>query len=54
MNGGRIYVVDAQAKKARLVYESPDLYWLSLSGDNRWIYFSRQADEGDIWLATLK
>lgn len=54
INAGRIYIVDPQAKKARLVYDSPDLYWLSLSRDNRWIYFSRQADEGDIWLATLK
>ena len=54
VNGGRFYIVDPQAKTARLIYESSDLYWLSLSHDKRWIYVSRQADEGDIWLATLK
>ena len=41
INGGRIYVIDVQAKKARLVYDSPGLYWLSLSKDNRWIYLSQ-------------
>jgi Tol biopolymer transport system component/serine/threonine protein kinase len=54
INGGRIYVIDVEAKKSRLVYDSPGLYWLSLSNDNRWIYLSQQADEGDIWLASLK
>jgi hypothetical protein len=54
INGGRFYIVDPQAKTARLIYDSSDLYWLSLSSDKRWIYVSRQADEGDIWLATLK
>jgi Tol biopolymer transport system component len=54
INGGRIFIVDPQAKTARLIYESSELYWLSLSRDKRWIYVSRQADEGDIWLATLK
>jgi Tol biopolymer transport system component len=54
INGGSMYVVDVPAKKARLVYDSPGLYWLSLSKDNRWIYVSQQADEDDIWLATLK
>ena len=54
INGGRIYVVDARARTAHLVYYAPGFYWLSLSQDNRWIYLSQQADEGDIWLATLK
>jgi Tol biopolymer transport system component/serine/threonine protein kinase len=54
MNGGRLYVIDVQSKKARKIYDSPGLYWLSLAKDNRWIFFSHQADEGDIWLATLK
>ncbi len=54
INGGRFYIVDPQARKARMIYESSDMYWLSLSRDNRWIYVTRQADEGDIWLATLK
>jgi len=54
MNGGRIYIIDVQTKKARMLYQSPGLYWLSVSRDNRWIYVSHQADEGDIWLANLK
>ena len=54
INGGRIFIVDPEAKKARMIYDSTDLYWLNLSHDNRWIYVSRQADEGDIWLATLQ
>jgi eukaryotic-like serine/threonine-protein kinase len=54
MNGGRIFIIDVQAKKARLLYQSPGLYWLSVSQDNRWIYLSHQADEGDVWLASLK
>ncbi len=54
INAGRIYVIDVQAKKARLIYDTPGLYWLSVSKDNRWIYLSQQADEGDVWLATLK
>ena len=41
-------------QKTRLIYDTPNLYWMSLSKDNRWIYVSHQADEGDIWLATLK
>jgi len=53
INGGSIYVVDSQIGKARLLYGETGLAWLSLSRDNRWIYLNRQADEGDIWLATL-
>jgi Tol biopolymer transport system component len=54
INRGRIFLIDIQAQKGRIIYDSPGLYWLSLSKDNRWIYLSAQADEGDIWLATLK
>jgi Tol biopolymer transport system component/serine/threonine protein kinase len=54
INGGRIYIINVHANTSRLLYDSPGLYWLSLSKDNRWIYVSHQADEGDVWLATLK
>ncbi len=54
INGGRIFLIDIQAQKARMLYDSPGLYWLSLSKDDHWIYVTEQADEGDIWLATLK
>ncbi len=54
INGGRIFLIDVQARKARMLYDSPGLYWLSLSKDDHWIYVTEQADEGDIWLATLK
>jgi Tol biopolymer transport system component/serine/threonine protein kinase len=54
INGGRIFLIDVQAQKARMLYDSPGLYWLSLSKDDHWIYVTEQADEGDIWLATLK
>ncbi|MCI0617101.1 hypothetical protein L0244_29340, partial [bacterium] len=54
INSGRIFVVDPETKQAKLIYDTPNLYWLSLSKDNRWIYVSYQADEGDTWLASLK
>jgi Tol biopolymer transport system component len=53
INGGRIYVVNPATRTVRMIYDTTNLYWLSLSHDKQWIYLSQQADEGDIWLATL-
>ena len=53
INGGRIYVLHPAKRTARMIYDSTNLYWLSFSRDKRWMYVSQQADEGDIWLATL-
>ena len=54
MNGGRLTIVDTQSGKSHLIFNQSDHNWLSLPGDNRWLYMAHRADEADVWLATLK
>jgi Tol biopolymer transport system component len=52
----KIHLVDAQTRAVRDVLSVVPhyIYLLSLSRDNRTIYFDIAATEADVWLATLK
>jgi Tol biopolymer transport system component len=50
-----IYIVDSQSRKIHQVLSvAPnEVYTAQISADNRWIYFSIEVTEADIWLANL-
>ena len=53
---GKIQLIDTQTKTVHdvLSVAPQEIYTLSLSRDNRTIYFDIVATEADVWLATLK
>jgi len=53
---GAIYLVDSQSRKIHpvLSVEPNEANVVSISADNRWIYFSILVTEADIWLARLE
>ena len=53
---GKIYVVDSRSRKVHVVFSVPidTVGAASVSSDDRWIYFSRNHVESDIWLANLE
>jgi Tol biopolymer transport system component len=55
VNQGALWLVDSESKKAHEVLAlAPDwLYFPSMSHDIRWLYFSRENFEADIWMLTL-
>jgi Tol biopolymer transport system component len=53
---GKLFVLDSVSKAKREILSiAPDtVESVALSADNRTIYFTRQAHQGDIWLMTLR
>jgi Tol biopolymer transport system component/serine/threonine protein kinase len=57
---GAIYLADTQSLKVHSVMSvapsgiAGTAVWLAVSHDNRWLYFSLQVTEADIWLATAE
>jgi WD40 repeat protein len=53
---GRLFVVDIISKKSREIMSvAPDDFdSVALSADNRTMYYTRQTQQGDIWLMTFK
>ena len=51
-----IYLVDTQTRKIHQVFSvAPNVVSVAeISADNRWIYFSIDVTEADIWLAHLQ
>jgi hypothetical protein len=52
---GSIHLVDSDSGRVREVLSVPPdrIETVSISQDNRWIYFNRLVDEADIWMLTL-
>jgi eukaryotic-like serine/threonine-protein kinase len=54
---GKIFIIDKNTKKFHEVISPPAGFkdsWPSITKDNRFIYFERDASGSDIWLLTLK
>lgn len=53
---GKLYLLDAQTKKSKEIYSiAPNrIQAISISRDNRSIYYSLQKNESDIWLANVQ
>jgi eukaryotic-like serine/threonine-protein kinase len=53
---GRLFVVDTISKKSREILSvAPDGFGsVTTSADNRTLYFTRETQQGDIWLMTFK
>jgi Tol biopolymer transport system component len=53
---GRLFLVDVPTRFTREILALPDLYLATptLSPDDRQLYFTRNAPESNIWLATLR
>ena len=53
---GKIFLSDRESKKYREIFSVPQniASVLSVTQDNRFIFFSRAETEADIWLLTLK
>ena len=56
VNSSRIYLVDSQSRRVHeiLSVSTGELGPGSISSDDRWIYFSRNIVESDVWLANLE
>jgi len=52
----KLNLIDSQSREIREILSAAPhfLSRVSISADNRTIYFSADQEEGDIWLATLK
>lgn len=55
-NRGKLYLLDTQTKKSKEIYSvAPNrIQAISVSKDNRAIYYSLQRNESDIWLANVQ
>ena len=55
-NQGRLYVLDTASTTIRELFSvAPDEFDnVTISSDNRTIYFTRASEQGDLWLATIK
>ena len=53
---GKIFLLDIDEGSIHEILSiSPDIVGeLSISHDNRWIYFNRSSTEADIWMLTLE
>lgn len=53
---GKLYLIDSQSRKTREIHSvAPHtLSGVTLSRDDRLMYFSVVATEADIWLATIE
>ena len=52
----KLFVFDTRSKESRELLATPEgpITWVSLSPDDRTIYFSLETQEADIWLLDLK
>jgi len=58
-DGHKIYLIDEATRKPKLVYEVNSIAWTDLTGitltkDDRYLYFSQGTTEADIWLAEIR
>jgi tricorn protease len=55
-NEGKLFLLDTRSNEPRELLATPEgsITWVSLSPDNRTIYFSLETEEADIWLVDLK
>jgi Tol biopolymer transport system component len=56
LRDGAVYLMDSQSRKVRqMISVAPnEVIGDAISPDNRWIYFTLQVTEADIWLANLR
>lgn len=53
----KLFLLDSETKEHReLLSVKPDVigFDLDIQADNRWIYFTRETSEADIWLIKLE